>query len=220
MSWALVNTGGIGATGTGGNLSFSPGWTANVGDVIVVAVVSFDVYLTGGVSDGVNTWHQAGKMSSVAAFTELWYTVVTAGGSLTITATGQAFSAMSVAELSSGGTNALDHTAVTNSGNSNALSTGNVAGTAGDLWVGGFGVGSAGGGTISASGAFTLGYVNQYVPSNHLGIALNYLLNGSSTPQNAAVSMVTGEPWAAIGAAFIASAPSVISNGQTLLASL
>ena len=49
--------------------------------------------------DTVNSWTQRAKNGFATAYCEVWYTIVTTGGSLTITGTGQSYGFLAVTEF-------------------------------------------------------------------------------------------------------------------------
>ena len=207
MAWTRVQSAGNVDTSGSGNNPVSLTSVA-VGDLLVAAITNYDAEI-GSIGDTVNTWHKIASKENVANifYTDLWYTIVTTGGSLTITGTTQAFSGLAVVEFNPNGTITVDGTAATASGTSTSPASGNVTITTPDLAVGAFGLGNGAPYTWSNSGSFTVdsGSAASYVSGSHYGVAIGYNLDANASPTDPTLTLSNAlAVWAAVGIGFLA----------------
>ena len=219
MSWTRVQSAGNVDSSASGNITVSLTGVA-VGDLLVCAITTYGPAI-GSIGDTVNTWHKLGSQIGSGAYTDLWYTVVTTGGSLTITGTTQAYSAIAVVEFNSGGgTISTDGSVVSINGDTSSPASGNITITTPALVVGGFGTCSVNSNTWSSTGSYTYDSTSgaNFVSGTHYGVAIGYNLAAASSPADPALSLSTLCQWAAVGAAFQATSAANTGGGQSLLA--
>jgi hypothetical protein len=221
MAWTRVNGGGIFTGAASGNLAYSPGWTSVAGDLMVAVAANYGQLLGTGIQDSAgNTWTKLIAKSQGGANCEVWYSVLGTGGSLTVTAVGQAYCTLAVTEFSSGGgTISASGTPVGGGAfGATSLTLPNITITTPALVVAGMGTDS--GATVWTAGS---GYTLDYSSGNGSPViagALLYQLAASSSPAAPSATWTPSSAITGVGAAFLATAGSgVMSKGQTLLAS-
>lgn len=185
-----------------------------VGNLLVCNVVNFNANITS-ISDGSNTW----TALTTGTFAAFW-TPVTTGGSLSITAATAPDWAMSVAEFSpGGGTISSAGTAGTASGSSNAPAGGSrTVSTVPCLGIGFFKTGSVNSNTWSTSGnwVFDSNSGVNFASGTNFGSAISYWLAATPSPLTAAISLASSASWNGATAAFI-STGGLTSSGSPLL---
>jgi hypothetical protein len=207
------------SSGTGTAVS---GSSVTVGNLLVVAAGNFSAVLSGVTDSGGNTYTKLGGFSATGSSIDLWYTVVTTGGVLTVSCAGQSFGSIAVSEFNPGvgGTITKDGAAATNNGTGTALSTGNLTLTTPDLVVAGFANGETAQAFTPGAG-YTAGTNTQYSPGNNVAVALVYNLNASSSPANPGGTLAGGtNTWAGVGCGFLStggSLPPTQSGGACTL---
>lgn len=154
------------------------------------------------VSDGSNTWNllTSGVLAS-------FYTVVTTGGSLTITSASNTFWALGVAEFNPGGgaiAKAGGATPALASGNSQTPLSSNYTVTTPCLGVGFFRTSSANGNTWSTNGNWIEdpNSSTNYLNTTNYGFGLSYWLSASSSPIASTISLASIAAWNAEVAGF------------------
>jgi hypothetical protein len=109
-------------------------------------------------------------------------------------------------------TSPLDGTCATASGNSATPASGNVSGVATSFYIGGFGIGNAGGVTAGSG---------KTIPTNGISSvatgAMEYVANPGSTPQNLDFSGVSSSAWVAVGCAYKIAAVGPVVGSLRLL---
>jgi hypothetical protein len=214
-AWTRVQSAG-GASGTTSSASLTG---VTVGNLLVLAGLTGSGSDFSSVSDTHNTWHALAHANSNVS--TIWYTIVTTGGSLTITTGSGSFSAICVTEFSpGGGTITTDGTSSGATGSSTAGSTGAITLTATDLAVGAIGEIGSGTGYTDAGGYTHDPNSVNYVGGTHYGVALVYNLT-ATTPTTPQVTLNSSTTWYGVGAAFTSTGGGgATSNGQTLLAGI
>jgi len=220
MAWTRVQSGSASHTGAGNVALTLTGVT--VGNLLILNGANNGATTFSTVGDTVNTWTKITSKAGTGVTSEMWYAIVTTGGSLTITAQNGSFGSISVIEFNSGGgVISLDGTAATNSGGSTSPTTGNSTIVTPDLFVGGFGLSGVNSATMSSSGSYTADTTSYvaYVSGTHLGSGISYNLNANASPGNAAATLSSSENWTGIGVGFLVST-TVNGSGAITLGSL
>lgn len=189
-----------------------------VGDLLIVGVSAAATVTS--LSDGHNTYTSLGNASPSAHVT-LFYSVVTTGGSLTITAGASASNwAMGVAEFSpGGGTIATTGSNPTATGTSTAPATGNITISTPALVVGGFIAIAASSWSTSGNFTYDSNSGSNYAGGISYGYGMGYWLAANASPQDPALTLSSSVGWGGVGAAFTTTGGAT-SGGQTLLAGI
>ncbi len=136
MSWAYVNSQGSEQTGINATMVQSPSWSVGVGNLLFLGITSWQSPAVASytvVDNKGNTWHKVdSRQNGTTARGDVWYTVVTTGGSglqITITPNASAYIVSLVAEFSCSGTPSLvDHHATAGTNTPAACSSVTVTG--------------------------------------------------------------------------------------------
>jgi hypothetical protein len=175
-----------------------------VGDLIVVSVVGTTA--TSSISDTHNTYTLVTSVSfdTGARYATIFYSVVTTGGALTITASGYgSFPVIGAAEYSFTPGNISVANTNTSSGNSLGLSTGPVTYTASTaLIVGTFGQGTNATETFTPTSPFVTRASSAFQAGVSLGLYYVDLTNPASSGQTPAGNWTNAVTWGGIGVAF------------------
>ena len=217
MSWSLINSVGVESTGP----VSSQGLTITGVTVGHLVIVSCNSWASAGaitgftISDTHNTYTSTSAFSGttgqdVKSTVQQFWSVVTTGGSLTVTVTpnATAYTTFAIAELSftSGATITAESTSGSN-GSSATASSGNLTFTSGDLI---YGIADNGNQlTASNSGNFTIDQ-NINAGGDTESAATCYWLNSSGSPAAAAIAWGSSQQWNMMATAFKATPPAFL----------
>lgn len=195
MTWTHVQTAPGGAT------SCTFGGSVAVGDLVVAGVGGGSpgtVTVSDNSSGGPNTWTKINSGNST-----LFYSVITTGGSFTITSSGGSFNAISAEEYSfTAGTISVPNTQNgTGSASSAPTTSAGVTFTAPTALIIGVIYYPQAEATITPNTGFTLRGFKNYTAGVNYGVAtIEYI--GSSSPQTPGATWGTAGVYAVIGASF------------------
>ncbi len=205
MPWAYQQgNGNHGTTATDSPVTVTLGIPTPVGRLIVVGISNYNG-VASGVSDSAgNTYTPLISLQPTLLEAEIWYTVVTISGTLTVSVTGGGlnFTAVSVDEFSS--TQAFSTDAVGSGNGSNATPvTSGVATTQNDLVVGVVSMGNLEGGHTAGTG-YTLTYSLGSQSSVNLGLVAEYKLNVTGAGQTPGFTFASSPTagWVMVSASF------------------
>jgi hypothetical protein len=209
-NWTRVQ--GTGNPMAAGSTSVSATFASPVtaGNLIAVAIGNYGQYSTGVTDNLGNQYHLLGRINNNdenSNHVELWYSIPTTGGLITVTSANAQASNLGISEFSCGGVpisvNGQPNFSA-NQADGTAMSCGNITlAKTPALVIAALADGGAQGAYTAGSG-FTLDYASPYVNGSHVGVALEYNLNVTTSPVNATASLSTSGRWAAVSAAFYA----------------
>lgn len=205
MAFAFVQANGTGHSGTSTSLAY--GSNVAAGNLLVVVVSNFSTSTTVSISDTQgNVYAQAGTYSTASGANRvsIWYAMAKASGANTVTATPSSsdFTGLGVLEYSYSGATAFTvDGSVTNNGNTNPHSTGNIpVSGSGELAIAAFCQGS-----LTATWTPGTGFTNRVSQNNGSSFEALYVDDDfpvSSAVNDSGTSSSTSLTMAAIGASF------------------
>ena len=215
-NWSHVGS-ASNAVGTGStSVAVTTGWTVAVGDLLVVTLAQYNGSFSGlTLSDsGSNTWtHQADQKSSVPQYGSIWTSVVTTGGTLTVTlaATTAAFLTLDVEGFRlASGTPAAAESIVSATGDSTSASPGAITPTGTDLLVSAviYSVAVSPAAAATVSSPWNLSSSQVYI-AGKADLAFAYMLDQTSaqTP-TFAIGGGSADYWSSIGLGIPVTLPS------------
>jgi len=208
MSWSFVQATSSGHVGASTSLAY--GSDVASGNLLVVAVSTFQTS-TVSISDSQgNTWQQSGPYSNNGSrdHVSIWYATAKSSGANTVTVTPSAsdFTGLSVLEYSYPGATFSVDGSVTNNGNTNPVSSGSIPvnGT-GELAIVAFAQGNLNDAWTAGSG-----FTNRTSEPN--GSSFEALYVDDDFPVSSAVddsgSLAAADAWTALGVSFKATVSS------------
>ncbi len=202
MSWSHIQ-GGSNHGNPVGSITVTLGSSTPIGRIICVGVAAFNQGSTSVTDSAGNTYTKVISDLSSSAGCEIWKSITTISGTLTVTVHylgGSTFTSVSVDEFSATGTITADGNAHA-TGTSTAPASGNATVSANDLVYAVVAVNGAAG-TYTAGGAYTISQSVAYTSSVNLGIATEYLLNTMSSPAAPTMTLQNSVQWTMVAAAF------------------
>ncbi len=220
MSWAYVQ--GAGNHGTSASdtpITVTLGSSTPVGRLIVVGIANYNGVVSGVADSASNSYSQIIGDLPTQIGAEIWSTVTTHAGTLTVTVSGGGlnYTAVAVDEFSSTGAITTDGKSSGDGTNTTPI-TGGVATTTSDIVYGLVSMGNVEGSHTAGSG-YTLTYSLTSASNVNLGLAAEYKLNVTGagvTPGFTLGSAPTGS-WTMVAAAWQAGADPVVSKAAILL---
>ncbi len=205
MPWAYEQ--GNGNHGTGASdtpITVTLGIPTPVGRLVIVGISNFNGVASTVTDSAGNTYTPRVSDAPTQIVADMWYTITTIAGTLTITVSGIGlnYTAVAVDEFSSTQTITTDATSTGDGTNATPI-TGNVTIAANDLVYGVVSMGNLEGGHTAGSG-YTLTYSLASQSGANLGIVAEYKLNVTSSPQTPGFTFSSppSSSWTMLGASW------------------